>query len=1688
MSTQTIPWQQIADQLDPMMSKEEFDTIRDHYFRSMVAPRLASKGLSVSSGREEFFHQTERKPILEGMAKTLSPLAMQGLQASSTFLKTLEAFPIKGFDVKKLRSNVDEEIDALDKLAQREGFSLTFPRIVGEVIGMTPAFLAGEAAGARLAPMIIESAAILRASEAISKVTTRAIRSGSGFATYEGLAAENENRVNAAMKGFAVGAALDLSLTGAGALAKKIWRSTGVRITKEEAEKIFESAARGETQSPPIDRAVTEVLGEKRTVASRTPLANFIFENTTFAGKIRFEVKFGDKPIYIEGPIANIASISKTLVDQIDAGAEFTGVAYSPEYRSQVFNHVFNSLGRRLEKVYGRPFTVLTKEGQEVSLVQLIESNRLAAEVVGPGRVQVQNVAVVEDVVSKPEDVVVKEGVEVDIRAAAAVKPEKLPPYSLTTKPSNEVILEQIKATGLPTAAERDVLQWTEVVWDANAKPTARIAASQQLHRTGLEALVPTHYRQGELPGVRRVVEAQTEQAQTLFEQKLEEQIKEQRSRIKFMGKYVPDSERYEYAHEAGFLIRRDKETDEVARVAYDQTALHRLSTQKGRLFWLKQGRPSAKEQLWSANLTGRNIGVIEEVRSAEDLQAIVNELSQTRGWGSITLKGFEPGTAQVLYFKTPVNPQTKRAIQLWDSWLSFVRGDKTTTLGNISRTLTDSEHRFVAGQMGIPEEQVEAFLRGKPIEVPGTQGLVEQIRNPLASVDPLVGHAPVIKYRPGRGYYSTSREDIDLAGFSPLQAEAATTSLASVMERYGVRAVMDPATPIIVTQGTSASREIISHELYHTVMRDLPGVLPGQIIADVHKPTVLGIVKNFLEKMPVYRGAKLVDTAEEAFVWASNAVRYGDDELLKTLGDADAGIENVIRFVRDTADDMWRRFKTYDSPLSRIGQRRMRDLVRRTDDDLVHLIRQDVEQLGGEYIPSAEGFLVRIAGKTYRFHEPSKVYDFLLEFEAGLDIAPQWGFRAQAMGMRGPIVPPGMEPSGRTPPLPEVVVDDIYEMGALRVLEAMGRPMKSWVNSIHTSINAAYKQKGVSAYLPLSEKWNAVDEQVRNSLAWWQTFTKDWESIFKEIKSEQTKKLFRYVQAGSDTEKAIVAARLKITPQELLKAQEWERWAKVFATDTGISPTEGLRHIQKLEAFPEGGLDFVFGPLKPPSKMSFWENAFRRGSIEAKDDVLSRYTWQLGRLGREKKFLEEPLREFDSLLNLKDEEGKYILGNIRWPLANYSKYIKGLPDMSQQILTRAMGGVFELANQRIAAINKLLPSQFQVPKIEAGPKRTMDNFLLLMYGAGLGLRPAVLMRDSMHMLLTNLPTLGARYFWQGVDEVMRNRKMWDGPFHKYQVSLKESSFGELYADLFEEAGQATKGVLGKLRWANEAMLTPQRHTTNFGREVAFVGQARRFRDALNRYRSGEINAAKFIEESGMDLYDVPARSRFLAEASKPSQQIATEVSRGLTPAQEVGTLGKEQVTKYLDDLTYRAAAEYVDLTQWGLRRGTQPVAMQTGIGRIFGQFGTWPLSYLDFMGKVLTRGTVKKRIERMAYWTAVNYGAVSAFEMIGADAHHWFWQHSAGFTGSPTLQAALDVPSILEGTDRGRQARGNLLRFPLMFVPGSVAMRNWIRAVNESGGGWEALENPRFWGFRPLKEIQEDPDLTEWFDKEFGI
>jgi hypothetical protein len=277
---------------------------------------------------------------------------------------------------------------------------------------------------------------------------------------------------------------------------------------------------------------------------------------------------------------------------------------------------------------------------------------------------------------------------------------------------------------------------------------------------------------------------------------------------------------------------------------------------------------------------------------------------------------------------------------------------------------------------------------------------------------------------------------------------------------------------------------------------------------------------------------------------------------------------------------------------------------------------------------------------------------------------------------------------------------------------------------------------------------------------------------------------------------------------------------------------------------------------------------------------------------------------------------------------------------------------------------------------------------------------------------------------------------------------------GEVFGDLSEQlpVGQSTSWS----QKAADALLTPSRVGHNIPRRGVYLGEEARAARQIAKFRAGEIvDPQELANTTGAWFLNEAPRSRLLAMAADP--------------------------TKPIKEVADEFGKAFMNRTQFG---DTQGQILQTGMGRLFGQYGSWPMSYLDFSRQLVARAfdNPVKGVPALASWMAINYGAFEGAQSLGIDAGKWLFFSPAAYSGSPVADFVKDVALAPSDSKEGLQARERLHQFPLEMVPGEVELNDIWKAYQDND-----MSLPRLLGFKP-QTAQQQQDWEDWLYQEGGF
>lgn len=810
----------------------------------------------------------------------------------------------------------------------------------------------------------------------------------------------------------------------------------------------------------------------------------------------------------------------------------------------------------------------------------------------------------------------------------------------------------------------------------------------------------------------------------------------------------------------------------------------------------------------------------------------------------------------------------------------------------------------------------------------------------------------------------------------------------------------------------------------------------------------------------------------EETYVYAAAAVRTGNEETLGAMIKGDTSRERVMQWIADTTDYLYERNASLpDSPHKRAFERKLGDVLRRSTGDLEAMGRATADVHGGDIDVNLTTGRLRVRdeeGVWHHFNEREEAAKFLEERWAEPSNAPnlidesylspevpRLAARTKPHSPARPpnhTDPPALAPGEREP-----------RIGLASLASGFFRPTYAWVDT-------------VARQLGKPELYNAfrrIDEGIMQRDAW----IEHWETPLKEAlvgKSLMEAKynpgqqvaMLRYMQAAPEW-KAKIVQTLNITPEMIADIDR----LRVSYLDP-LKEASGIDFDHLIQAQAKMFRDFNpellrEGPDLTKREKEFLQYAYYKGEIDPSERNLLKLAHVYMRLAARDKFVATTISDARKMLRTKIGDTDIpVYGNYTPQLERYLDFMQGQPDYTQRVVDGVIQSGINLANKTFEKLNKVLP--FNIDPITDAPRDILGRWILFSYAGSLGLRPMVPLRDGMQLFLTTYPLLGGKYLGVGLKKSFAVAAERDAAeawqiADKYGALMKHSDLQNLYSGGYEEMAAGSK-TMQRLTKASEAMLKPLQWSNNSNRLISFWGHAEKAFDALREELPKGLTpeVEKVVtKKTGMIWMDDLLKEKYMEEVRK----VATDPSKWR-------------------DLSYRMSKDLVDLSQWNYRRGASPGLYRYALGRLFGQYGTWPLNYIEFARRLVTKGDAGDKAAAITRLAVMHGAMLSAGEQLGIDTGQWVFTQPMAYGGSPIYQAVSNVPGSMDfETYRGSEARRSIVRpfvggldpvqLPTM-IPGALEFNRLYKSF--------ATDSPTFWadlfGFQPLKPNESEKGI----------
>lgn len=1629
----------IAKSFPKEMSAETYDAARRQYFQQVIVPKIKT-GENYQATWEKFKTLTERAPLLDTFQRGMIAPTLAATSAVKTLVEPLRNLDFTGDKTMLQFFNALEDQEAkLTHLGDREGLNTAGPRALGSLGGMALDF---EALSTVLGPTASSLFGDAAQSGRLAQLGERMTRGGLAFGTYDALNEEHGNRFVAGAKGFGIGAGIDLVLGTPGLLFKRSGAA------KEVAEAMKTRTAMGERVPPPIDEAIAQQTAHQAEVSRLEGRSNLWSFNSGMHGArlVVKDVSGALSPIEIK-PGREFDAYQQAM-NVVRQGGSFEHIEVHPE--DQRIANEFLRIQQGVESAKAKSTFVRTAPNQAEAVAAQANSAGLPAEVVGPSTVHVATV-------------------EARAPGGGAAAPTRVQAPAVL-KPSATEIEEILRAKNVSEQNRDFLTQQLTKIWDPDVPAEDKASRIKAVAKVAPE-LLPENYAASALP---------RSGSGGLDMETIKRQI--EAKGLDALG-YTP-SVTHIFPH-----------PDNPQRVlAYVQANEFEVARSAATILGEKMGPAYDFRPMGPAGRVGEvAVSQVEPTEWWEEAQAA----ERSRNLRQARFKGdrlsWEDIEAEAEFHDVPKGEVDFEALV-------------GKTKAEVEKALQATRFRLAELQTGEAAARSAPTAKASDVEKMRGEGKISSLadRVPRTELNPvdlrtgkpihdLIGESvggKFVERGPGEIVLRSSKPGIpkavlgpeSMSELSPGAKAAATSDMREALYKLGVQLPdsVGPGTPGVLLRD-DWDRPTLWHEMLHAnsysagLMEHFPTLVP-----DVDKGTALSIAKGLSDHFTAYSVSGPSEMINEAYTHAAQAFRFNDTEYLNFLAKLDTSLRQVARFVNGTSQGILDTLdiEGLESKAKRDLQRSTMDLVRRTDRNVIGLLQQAVHETGtglDAWFDPARGWVLKDSETSERvFKNLDKLWDHMLIFDRN-DSAPSYSFMPDKAGVRGGLGPVGKGPNGAAPPNAELPTGS---MMAGTALSALWRPMLPWAASAHEAVNKVLRVKGLN--LDIYGKVRAVDEAAMKSDAWRREWFKKGADILQHFDQPKMYDVMQYLTHTPVERTQKLMTALKFTQDEALRAEQFGGLLDELEKETGINTKEFLRSTYPKLRGASYDPTFVWGPGISEKNAGFWEKAVRYdGTFEPRDLHAGRFYNFLINSGVEKKFTGEALGDLNKVINAKAGDQYLIPPTIRYPLQNYHNYMRGLPDMSTKFMNDALTGFFNFMNKRIAQVNEFMPEGVKLPVMVTPPRQLLNRFTLMSYVGGMGARPAVMLRDSMQALTGGLTVLGPERFNRALQLAMTSEA---GEFAKKAGALLEGSNpGELYGDIFREMPPGGKGWFDKLaRWSN-MLLSPSRWGHNFGRRIVFMGEYTDALDTISKLRESvdpeRIKSGRIPKEA-VNLHDLLYKTTLhFADGPRQAQLIGEALD----------------LSKPVEGVAKKFGLEAVDITQFPYRRGTQPLALRYGVGRILGQFGVWPANYIDFAQRLGRKWANNPQFysKNVAMWAAVNYAASSAFESAGVDSSRWFWQSPMGFAGSPHYQFITNLMVAPENSQQGRDARKAVLEYPISFVPAEAELQGIIKAIEDEGfTEWPPSQSTllRTLGFKPLVQHQQDYDFQQWTRHQLGF
>ncbi len=471
------------------------------------------------------------------------------------------------------------------------------------------------------------------------------------------------------------------------------------------------------------------------------------------------------------------------------------------------------------------------------------------------------------------------------------------------------------------------------------------------------------------------------------------------------------------------------------------------------------------------------------------------------------------------------------------------------------------------------------------------------------------------------------------------------------------------------------------------------------------------------------------------------------------------------------------------------------------------------------------------------------------------------------------------------------------------------------------------------------------------------------------------------------------------------------------------------------------------------PGDVKWWAEEQRSGYLMPHEENLSRVVKMYISRGAFKKALGEPLGALMKLTEADkpQNKGKGLLHqNEGQVIEKFMNDVRDIPTEADAFIKATTGSLVRGLNHVVGTLGAPAKHEnitykrvddasgkghLEELRRDPGYFNTVNaaenllRFHLTSTYAGALIRPIALLRNLNQTLLTTMP-LTREYFPIGVARAMTAK------------GRKEAKAAGVYLDDFMPlGGELESGMGGAYMTGMEKGLSPYTKIDNFNRAVSYhaakamiEGKGKEFFNAVkNEHNLSKVIEIrdKFMEDAELNFFHpIIIRDQFMPYMVKGD----------------------------LEGLSKSFARQVADETQFVYRKANSGTMLRGMLGKVGGQFGTYPIWYTSYLKHLVSRGSASSIAKRVAAITAINATMQEIGEhAFGVNISKWLWFNPitwaggvAATTGGAAWTYGMSKLSSQSNEYTESKSLNAMESGAAIHIPGYLTMRDIYKGFQE--------------------------------------